>query len=114
MPNNKNTHSKIKKQFNLARLIYHIPNFIKLSTRLMKDKRVPFYLKIFVYGAILYVLSPYDIIPDFLIPILGLAEDFVIGALCLTGLVKFSPDEVVEEHVKAIDIESKNKFRFFR
>lgn len=114
MPDSKDPYNKLKKQFALAKIIYHIPNFIKLATRLMKDKRVPFYLKIFVFGAILYILSPYDIIPDFLIPFLGFAEDIIIGALCLTGLVKLSPEKVVEEHVKAIDIENKNKFRFFR
>jgi len=87
---------------------------MKLSHRLMRDKRVPFYLKAIVFAAFLYVLSPYDIIPDFLIPFLGMIEDVVIGILCLTGLVKLSPDAVVKEHVKAIDIENKNRFRFFR
>ena len=114
MPEKKDPESKIKKQLNLAKIIFHIPNFIKLSTRLMKDKRVPLYLKVLVYGAILYVISPYDIIPDFLVPFLGYFEDIVIGILCLTSLVKLSPPEVVGEHVKAVDIENKQKYRFFR
>jgi len=114
MTEKKDANDKIKKQFNIARIIFHIPNFIKLSTRLMKDKRVPFYLKILVYGAILYVISPYDLIPDFLVPFLGFFEDIVIGILCLTSLVKLSPSEVVREHVKAVDIENKQKYRFFR
>ena len=103
-----------KTQLFLIKLIYHIPNFIKLSLRLLKDKRVPFYLKLLVYGAIAYVLSPYDLIPDFLVPFLGFFEDIIIGILCLIGLVKGSPPEVVEGHVKAIDIENKQKYRFFR
>ena len=114
MTDKKNPNDKIKKQFNLARIIFHIPNFIKLCTRLMKDKRVPLYLKIIVYGAILYVVSPFDIIPDFLIPFLGYFEDIVIGILCLNGLVRLSPPEVVKEHVKLVDIENKQKFRFYR
>ncbi len=114
MTEKKDSNDKVKKQFSLARIIFHIPNFIKLSTRLMKDKRVPFYLKMLVYGAILYVISPYDIIPDFLVPFLGYFEDIIIGILCLTSLVKLSPPEVVREHVKAVDIENKQKYRFFR
>jgi uncharacterized membrane protein YkvA (DUF1232 family) len=111
---NKNQHSKLQKQMYLARIIFHIPNFIKLSLRLLKDKRVPFHLKLLVYGAIAYVLSPYDLIPDFLVPFLGFFEDIIIGILCLIGLVKGSPPEVVEGYVKAIDAENKQRYRFFR
>ena len=114
MSENKDPYGKLKKQMYLARIIFHIPNFIKLSLRLLKDRRVPFYLKLLVYGAIAYVLSPYDLIPDFLVPFLGFFEDIVIGIFCLIGLVKLSPPEVVEGHVKAIDAENKQKYRFFR
>ncbi|MBA3062053.1 MAG: DUF1232 domain-containing protein [Atribacteria sp.] len=114
MSENKDPYSKLKKQLYLARIIFHIPNFIKLSLRLLKDRKVPFYLKLLVYGAIAYVLSPYDLIPDFLVPFLGFFEDIIIGILCLTGLVKLSPPEVVAGHVKAIDMENKQRYRFFR
>ena len=110
----KDPYSKLKMQLYLARIIFHIPNFIKLALRLLKDKRVPFYLKIMVYGAIAYVLSPYDLIPDFLVPFLGYFEDIIIGIFCLIGLVKGSPPEVVEGHVKAIEVENKQRYRFFR
>jgi uncharacterized membrane protein YkvA (DUF1232 family) len=110
----KDQYGKLKKQMYLARIMFHIPNFIKLSLRLLKDKRVPFYLKLMVYGAVAYVVSPYDLIPDFLVPFLGYFEDIIIGILCLIGLVKGSPSEVVEGHVKAIDTENKQKYRFFR
>jgi len=111
---NKEPYNKLKKQLYLARIIFHIPNFIKLSLRLLKDKRVPFYLKLLVYGAIAYILLPFDFLPDFLIPFLGFFEDIIIGILCLIALVKGSPPEVVETHVKAIDAENKRKYRFFR
>jgi uncharacterized membrane protein YkvA (DUF1232 family) len=114
MSKKKDPHSKLKKQMYWARIIYHIPNFIKLSVRLLKDKRVPFYLKLLVYGAAAYVISPFDLIPDFLIPFLSYFEDIIIAILCLVGLVELSPPEVVKEHVKAIDMENKQKYRFFR
>jgi len=52
---NKDPYGKLKKQMYLAKIIFHIPNFIKLSLRLLKDRRVPFYLKLMVYGAIAYL-----------------------------------------------------------
>ncbi len=114
MSEEKDPYNKLKKQLYLARIIFHIPNFIKLSLRLLKDRRVPFYLKLMVYGAIAYIISPYDLIPDFLVPFLGYFEDIIIGILCLISLVKLSPPEVVAGHVKAIDMENKQKNRFFR
>ena len=114
MSENKNPYSKLKMQLFLVRILFHIPNFIKLSFRLLRDRKVPFYLKLLVYGAIAYVLSPYDLIPDILIPFLGYFEDIFIGILCLIGLVKGSPPEIVEGHVKAIDAENKQRYRFFR
>ncbi len=111
---NKGPYNKLKTQMYLARIIFHIPNFVKLSLKLLKDKRVPFYLKLLVYGAIAYTLSPYDLIPDFLVPFFGFFEDIIIGISCLIGLVKGSPPEVVEGYVKAIDAENKQKYRFFR
>lgn len=114
MSKNKDPNNKLKTQLYIARIIFHIPNFIKLALRLLKDRRVPFYLKLIVYGAIAYVISPYDIIPDFLVPFLGYFEDIIIGILCLIGLVKSSPPEVVAEHVKAIELENKQRYRFFR
>jgi uncharacterized membrane protein YkvA (DUF1232 family) len=114
MAENKDPYRKLKMQLYIARIIFHIPNFLKLSFRLLKDRRVPFYLRLLVYGAIAYIISPYDLIPDFLVPFLGYFEDIIIGILCLVGLVKLSPPEVVAGHVKAIDIENKQRYRFFR
>ncbi len=108
-----NDYNSLKRKLYIARILFHIPNFIKLSLRLIRDKRVSFYLKLLVYAAILYVISPFDLLPDFLLPFLGFFEDLLILIFCLIGLVKFSPPEVVKEHVQAIDIENKNRFKFF-
>lgn len=101
---------KLKKKYFWLRLLMNIPNFIKLVFRLLKDKKVPLYLKMIVYGAFAYVLSPFDLLPDYLIPFLGLAEDAVIFIICLFLLVNLSPPEVVGNHVKAIDTEMKQRF----
>ena len=75
----------------------------------MGDKRVPWYLKALVYGAIAYVVSPIDILPDYLLPLWGYAEDLVIFYFSLKILIKYSPPSVVREYVKIIDSEKRRK-----
>ena len=86
----------------LLSLIFHLPNFIRLFIRLMRDPRVPYYLKLFVYGAILYCICPIDLIRDFPLLGIGYLDDAAILFLALRKLVMGSPPEVVQEHVEAI------------
>jgi len=101
---------KKNKKYFWLKLLLHIPNFFKLMLRLLRDKQVPLYLKIISYAAFLYVLSPYDLIPIFAIPFLGWIDDVLIFYVCMKLLVTFSPPEVVEKHVKAIDAEMWQRF----
>ena len=48
----------------------------RLILRLMLDRRVPIWSKLIIPGGIIYMLSPFDIIPDFLIG-LGWLDDIV-------------------------------------
>ena len=41
---------------------------------------------VFLILAIIYILSPIDIIPD-LIPVLGFGDDFIVGALALINFI---------------------------
>ncbi len=111
--NQKDDYSKFKNKYFWLRLLMHIPNFFKLAYRLVRDKRVPIYLKIICYAAVFYVLSPYDLIPIAFIPFLGWIDDIIIFYICLKLLVRYSPPEVVKKHVQAIDMEMKQRFRQF-
>lgn len=112
MTNNQNDETKkLKRKYFWLRLLMHIPNFFKLAFRLVRDKEVPLYLKIISYAAFIYVLSPYDLIPVVLLPFIGWIEDVLIFYICMKLLVDLSPPEVVEKHVKAIDLEMKQRFR---
>ena len=82
---------------------FHLPNLVRLSSRLLNDRRVPFHLKLLCYGAILYLLWPFDLIRDFMPYFLpGRIDDLVILFLAFRKLIKDSPQEVVEEHVRII------------
>ena len=109
----KNNFKKTKNKYFWLQLLMHIPNFFKLAYRLVRDKKVPLYLKIICYVALLYVLMPFDLIPITFIPFLGWIDDIIIFYICMRLLVNYSPPEVVEKHVQAIDNETKQRFRQF-
>ena len=90
---------------NLFRLIYYFPHFLKLYWRLFCDKRIPFYLKLMLLGALVYFISPVDIIPEIINPLLGFADDIVVVALALKYFIKWAPQDVVAEHVSRLENE---------
>jgi len=65
---------------------------IKMLFSLVKDyangsyREVPWVTIAAIIGSLLYILSPIDLIPDF-IPVLGLTDDAAVLALCLKGIV---------------------------
>jgi uncharacterized membrane protein YkvA (DUF1232 family) len=65
--------------------------------RLFKDSRVPTAEKAFLIGAIVYVISPLDLIPD-LIPFIGEVDDLYLVSLTVLRLLNRTPAEVVREH----------------
>lgn len=62
-----------------------------------RDKRVPRRSKILIGIAIGYVLSPVDLIPDF-IPFLGQIDDLLIVPLLVGMALKSIPKEIFEEY----------------
>ena len=79
------------------RLLPHIIRFGRLVWRLSFDRRVPLFLRLLLPLAIIYAVSPIDIIRD-RIPVLGRFDDLIFIALALLLLTKLSPKEVVDEH----------------
>jgi uncharacterized membrane protein YkvA (DUF1232 family) len=51
--------------------------------KVVKNKSIPTWIKVFVVMALLYGVSPIDLIPD-LIPVIGLIDDIVV-AITLLG-----------------------------
>lgn len=69
-------------------VLVNIPKFIKLYVRLFKDARVPLKVKALLVMALLYLISPIDFIPDFIFPLVGFADDFVILFACIEDFSK--------------------------
>jgi Protein of unknown function (DUF1232). len=76
---------------------------IKLILRLMGDRRINFFLKLLPVAAAIYVISPVDLIPGAVFPIVGALDDAVVFWLGTTLFVALCPDDIVQEHTNAIN-----------
>lgn len=78
-------------------------NKSKLAFSLMRDSRIPFWVRASVPAAVfLYVISPVDLVPDFILGV-GQLDDLaivILGVGMLTSfLQKFAPSDVVQDHL---------------
>lgn len=74
----------------------------RLAWELLGDPRVPLWLRATIPALVLYLLLPLDVIPDF-IPVLGHLDDLLVVALGVGLLVRFTPRDVVEERLAALE-----------
>lgn len=58
-----------------------------------RDLRTPFYAKIPAIISLIYLLSPVDLIPDF-IPLIGYIDDLIIVPFLLNASIRLLPDDV--------------------
>lgn len=62
-----------------------------------RDPRMPLHVKILALLIVAYIISPIDIIPDF-IPVLGLLDEVILVPIFLTFTVSLIPDEIRQEY----------------
>ena len=74
-----------------------IPNLVGLFRGLLGDRRVPGSSKALLWGAVLWIVSPIDLVPEFL-PVIGPLDDAVVAALVLRFVLKRTDREVLLEH----------------
>lgn len=79
---------------------------VRLASRLVREPGVPVYLKAVPLLAILYVLSPIDVLPD-LIPMLGQLDDLGFIVLALELFLRWCPADAVAFHRQAIAARAK-------
>jgi uncharacterized membrane protein YkvA (DUF1232 family) len=59
-----------------------IPDLVRLVRRLLADSGTPTSVRLALLGLLAYLLSPIDLIPDF-VPVIGSADDLIIAAAVL-------------------------------
>jgi uncharacterized membrane protein YkvA (DUF1232 family) len=81
-------------------VMYHVkqlPSYIRLLVGLLTDRRVALLDKLLVLGAVTYILTPIDLIPDF-IPFLGEVDDLYLLVVSLQRLVANAGRKVLLAH----------------
>ena len=77
-------------------LLLRNPGILRFVPRLMFDGRVPLGAKLLLVGAVAYLLSPIDLVPDFL-PIRGRLDDVLVLLISLASLLGRAPKEALSK-----------------
>ena len=81
----------------LRDLLRLAPDVARLLKRLASDRSVSIGVRIWLGILLVYLLSPIDLIPDF-IPVLGYADDALVVAIALRFATRRAGSEAVERH----------------
>jgi len=72
---------------------------IKLIGRLMTDNRVNFFLKLLPIASLIYLVSPVDLAPGVVFPVIGVLDDAAIVWIGTNLFVELCSPSVVKEHM---------------
>jgi uncharacterized membrane protein YkvA (DUF1232 family) len=78
-------------------LVSLIPNLLQLFRGLVRDPRVPSSSKLWLWVAVAWLISPIDLIPEF-IPVAGPLDDAIVAALVLRHVMRGTDRNVLTEH----------------
>lgn len=74
-----------------------IPNLLVLFRGLLRDPRVSKGNKAWLWFAVVWLVSPIDLIPEF-IPVVGPLDDAIVAALVLRHVLRRTGKAVLAEH----------------
>jgi uncharacterized membrane protein YkvA (DUF1232 family) len=87
----------------LLPLASRLPVHARILVGLLADPRVPASRKALLAGALGYVVSPIDLIPD-RFPLIGVLDDLMVAALAMDTFLAAVPEEVLEEQLTAVGL----------
>lgn len=70
---------------------------VRLVVRLARDRTVPRRARVILWLLAAYLLSPIDLVPDF-IPVVGYADDLIVASLALRAAVRAAGVDVIDRH----------------
>jgi len=85
-----------------AGFLTNLVNQGRLVWRLFNDRRVSSWVKLIPIAGLAYLLSPIDLLPDFLIPGLGELDDLTVILVSLKMFIDMAPPEIVREHLNRL------------
>jgi uncharacterized membrane protein YkvA (DUF1232 family) len=71
-----------------------IPNLVSLFRGLIRDPRVPRSSRLWLWFAVAWLISPIDLIPEF-IPVLGPLDDAIVAALVVRHVLRRTDEDVL-------------------
>ena len=74
-----------------------IPDLLVLFRGLVRDPRAPRSSKLWLWFAVFWLVSPIDLIPEF-IPVVGLLDDAIVAALVLRHVLRRTDRDVLHDH----------------
>ena len=81
---------------------------LRLVWAMLRDARTPPAAKLTAVLAILYVISPIDLVPD-LIPVLGWLDDGLVAYMLLKLAMKFLPEDLLASLRASVDARSRQR-----
>lgn len=88
--------------FKLGLLWTRFRKELLLAWAILRDARTPASAKLATIMAVLYVISPIDLIPDF-VPLLGWLDDGILAMLFLKLAQRLLPEELLASLRAAVD-----------
>jgi uncharacterized membrane protein YkvA (DUF1232 family) len=85
------------KDANVKDALRLLPDTLRLVKRLATDRTVPFLTRLPVWLLLAYLVSPIDIVPDF-VPVVGYGDDVIIMSLVLRRFVRQVGTEKLAQH----------------
>ncbi len=83
-------------------ILRRLPQLSRICWGLLWDRRVALWLKTIPLAAVFYLLLPYDLIPDFFIPVIGEIDDILILFLAFRLFLHLVPAEILREHQQRV------------
>jgi len=83
--------------FNTRDAVKALPQIAKLSWRVVRDDRIPMWIRGGLVGTAAYLVLPFDVIPDW-IPVLGQLDDLLVMSIGVRMLLRRVPEDVLREH----------------
>ena len=87
----------VGRQADARALVRLVPDCVVLFKRLLTDPRVDWWRKVVLVGVIAYVVSPIDLVPDF-VPIAGQLDDAILVVIAIRVLLRGSGPRLLSEH----------------
>jgi uncharacterized membrane protein YkvA (DUF1232 family) len=78
-------------------LVRLVPDCLVLARGLLGDPQVPTRCKLALGALVVYLVSPIDLVPDFL-PVVGVLDDAILVALTLRWIVRVAGADRVRRH----------------